>query len=338
MARIRSVKPELRTSHTVAAWPREVRYFWVLLWGYLDDHGGGVDDLRLIKADAFPLDDDLTPAILDEWIDMFVASGSVCRYEIRGRRYLHAPSWSDHQKPSHAGKPKVPPCPNDHSTDASKPDTRETRAQSSGNPREDYGNPRETPRHAREENHAKVTEQLGVFARVSGDSPESSRDPRDTLAPEQVAGSREQGAAARARTRVHTREDPPPQPTTNRETDNAILAITDATDATESEARQLIASVMNRDDPPRNLPGFLRRLGADGDLAHMLTRLRADNRAANPATHAYVDPDDIGVCQHPGPNGHPCGLRDSHSRHRFVGTATVELRTITPTSTTGGTR
>ena len=50
MARIRSVKPELRTSLTVAQWPREVRYFWVLLWGYLDDHGYGVDEPRLIKA------------------------------------------------------------------------------------------------------------------------------------------------------------------------------------------------------------------------------------------------------------------------------------------------
>ena len=41
MARIRSIKPELRTSLTAAEWPREVRYFWVLLWGYLDDHGYG---------------------------------------------------------------------------------------------------------------------------------------------------------------------------------------------------------------------------------------------------------------------------------------------------------
>ena len=43
MARIRSIKPELRTSLTVATWPREARYFWVLLWGYLDDHGYGLD-------------------------------------------------------------------------------------------------------------------------------------------------------------------------------------------------------------------------------------------------------------------------------------------------------
>ena len=59
----------LRTSLTAAEWPREVRYFWVLLWGYLDDHGRGVDEPRLIKADCFPLDDDLTATDIDKWLE-----------------------------------------------------------------------------------------------------------------------------------------------------------------------------------------------------------------------------------------------------------------------------
>ena len=71
MARIRSVKPELRTSLTVADWPREVRYFWVLLWGYLDDHGRGVDETRLIRSDCFPYDDDLTASDIDKWLELF---------------------------------------------------------------------------------------------------------------------------------------------------------------------------------------------------------------------------------------------------------------------------
>ena len=32
MARIRSIKPEMRTSITVSLWPREVRYFFILLF------------------------------------------------------------------------------------------------------------------------------------------------------------------------------------------------------------------------------------------------------------------------------------------------------------------
>jgi hypothetical protein len=116
VARIRSVKPELRTSLTAAEWPREVRYFWVLLWGYLDDHGRGVDEPRLVKADCFPLDDDLTAADIDKWLEMFATPrddepASICRYTIGGRHYMHAPRWANSQKPQHPTESKLPKCP-----------------------------------------------------------------------------------------------------------------------------------------------------------------------------------------------------------------------------------
>lgn len=111
MARIRSVKPELRTSLVVAEWPREVRYFWVLLWGYLDDYGRGVDDARLIKADCLPLDDDVTRHMVDEWVALIAKDGPLCRYAVNGKRYLHAPSWAEHQRPSHPAASRIPPCP-----------------------------------------------------------------------------------------------------------------------------------------------------------------------------------------------------------------------------------
>ena len=115
MARIRSVKPELRTSLTAAEWPREVRYFWVLLWGYLDDHGRGVDEPRLIKADCFPLDDDLTADDIDKWLELFATPrddepASICRYRVGTRRYLHVPRWRNHQKPQHPTDTKIPVC------------------------------------------------------------------------------------------------------------------------------------------------------------------------------------------------------------------------------------
>jgi hypothetical protein len=110
VARIRSVKPELRTSLTVAEWPREVRYLFVLLWGYLDDHGRGVDEPRLVKADCLPLDDDLTSDDVDHWLNVMAASGAVCRYSVGGRKYLHCPNWGEHQKPQHPKDSKIPPC------------------------------------------------------------------------------------------------------------------------------------------------------------------------------------------------------------------------------------
>jgi hypothetical protein len=117
MARIRSIKPEMRTSITVSMWPREVRYFFILLWGYLDDYGRGVDDELLIASDCFPRDRDITPERVDAWLEMMADSGPLCRYEVDGRQYLHAPNWREHQKPSHPTRSKVPPCPDDEPDD-----------------------------------------------------------------------------------------------------------------------------------------------------------------------------------------------------------------------------
>jgi hypothetical protein len=120
MARIRSIKPELRTSITVSLWPREVRYFFILLWGYLDDYGRGVDDELLIASDCFPRDRDVTPEVVDGWLETISEAGPLCRYEVDGRRFLHAPNWREHQKPSHPTRSKIPPCPEDEPEDFKK--------------------------------------------------------------------------------------------------------------------------------------------------------------------------------------------------------------------------
>ena len=117
MARIRSIKPEMRTSITVSLWPREVRYFFILLWGYLDDYGRGVDDELLIASDCFPRDRDITPERVNAWLELMADSGPLCRYEVDGKQYLHAPNWREHQKPSHPTRSKVPPCPDDEPED-----------------------------------------------------------------------------------------------------------------------------------------------------------------------------------------------------------------------------
>lgn len=119
MARIRSIKPELRKSLTAAEWPREVRYAWVLLWGYLNDYGRGHDDLRLIVADLFPLDRDVTEKKMDNWLRLMAAKPehgddeipALCRYEVGSRRYLHAIKWTSHQRVSHPYDTGIPPCP-----------------------------------------------------------------------------------------------------------------------------------------------------------------------------------------------------------------------------------
>lgn len=120
MARIRSIKPEMRISRTCAEWPRDVRYAWVLLWGYLDDYGRGVDDIRTLKADLFPLDDDVTNRKLDGWLTLMTQrtrwtqddrDPPLCRYRVGGIEYLHAVYWTEHQRVSHPGASRIPACP-----------------------------------------------------------------------------------------------------------------------------------------------------------------------------------------------------------------------------------
>jgi hypothetical protein len=118
MARIRSVKPSLRTSQVVAAWPFEVRYFWVLLWGYLDDLGRGMDIPKAISGDCFPLDGKVTPTVIDKWLTLMAETKidpnhdpPICRYEVNGRRLIHSVYWSEHQRPARPTPSQFPPCP-----------------------------------------------------------------------------------------------------------------------------------------------------------------------------------------------------------------------------------
>jgi hypothetical protein len=148
MARIRSVSPGLRTSETAAQWDREARYAWVLLWGYLDDYGRGVDNARVIAADCFPLDDDVTPQLMAHWMDLYEAGGSICRYEFEGKRYLHVLNWSDHQKPQHPSKVRIVPC-EQHELGARRRFLAERAAEHmrvSGNPHEGFVSPSPTSR------------------------------------------------------------------------------------------------------------------------------------------------------------------------------------------------
>lgn len=118
MARIRSIKPEIRRSLTVGGWPREVRLAFIYLWMYLDDDGRGHDDLRLIRSELFPLDDDVTIRKLDKWLHQMATDKNpenhwppLCRYEVAGRRYLHAVYWAEHQRINRPTSSALPPCP-----------------------------------------------------------------------------------------------------------------------------------------------------------------------------------------------------------------------------------
>jgi hypothetical protein len=113
MARIRSIKPEIRLSETFIAWPVEVSYFWIMLWGYVDDHGKGRDNAKLIVADTYPLDDSVTSEDVSAWLDVLAAAKVIQRYTVAGKNYIAVTNWSEHQRPSHPAKSVIPDPPRD---------------------------------------------------------------------------------------------------------------------------------------------------------------------------------------------------------------------------------
>lgn len=110
MARIRTIKPDAFTSDSLSSVPRGTRWTFAGLWTYADDAGRGRDDVRLIKAALYPLDDDVTLADVAEDLELLAGIGGICRYVVAGRNYLHMPKWG-HQKINRPTPAKSPPCP-----------------------------------------------------------------------------------------------------------------------------------------------------------------------------------------------------------------------------------
>jgi len=111
MARIRSVKPEICLSETMAQLPAELERTFVRLWTHCDDEGRCRDNPRLIKAAIYPLHDDIDHVRLDVELTNLADVGLIVRYALDGVRYLAVPSWREHQHPQRPQQSKIPPPP-----------------------------------------------------------------------------------------------------------------------------------------------------------------------------------------------------------------------------------
>ncbi len=110
MARIRTIKPDFFTSDTVAELSLRARLTWIGLWTYCDDHGRCRDNVKLIKAAVWPLDDVSLTNIEKDLADL-QACGVVYRYEIDAKQYLQITNWEEHQRVSHPTDSKIPAPP-----------------------------------------------------------------------------------------------------------------------------------------------------------------------------------------------------------------------------------
>lgn len=110
MARIRTIKPDAFLSESLSSVPRGARWTFAGLWTYLDDEGRGRSDARLIHAALYAIDDTTTVEDVANDLDAIESIGSVCRYEVAGRSYIHATRWH-HQKINRPTESRIPPCP-----------------------------------------------------------------------------------------------------------------------------------------------------------------------------------------------------------------------------------
>jgi hypothetical protein len=107
VARIRTYKPSFFRSEDVSVLPLRARLTWLGIWTQCDDQGRTKDNVKLIKADVWPLDP-VSLADIEEDLITLAGHGRIVRYEVDGQRYLEVVNWDDHQKISHPSKSKIP--------------------------------------------------------------------------------------------------------------------------------------------------------------------------------------------------------------------------------------
>lgn len=107
MARIRTIKPEFFTSETVADLAVRARLTWIGLWTYCDDYGRCRDNVKLVKAAVWALDDVSLVSIEKDLSDLHSA-GLILRYAVDGKSFIQVTNWTEHQKVSHPTASKFP--------------------------------------------------------------------------------------------------------------------------------------------------------------------------------------------------------------------------------------
>ena len=108
MARIRTVKPDLFGSYTMATVPVEARYLFVGIFTEADDEGLLIDSAKRLAGAIFPHDEKVTGVKVDRWLSDLHCIGSILRYEAQDGRYVYIPKWLDHQRISHPTPTKFP--------------------------------------------------------------------------------------------------------------------------------------------------------------------------------------------------------------------------------------
>lgn len=108
MARIRTLKPEMASDAKLAKVSRDARYTFVLLITQADDEGLVAAAHRQLLGQLYPLDEQVSAAMLLEWIEELVGI-DVLRWRATrdGAPVLELVNWSRHQRVDNKGRSQL---------------------------------------------------------------------------------------------------------------------------------------------------------------------------------------------------------------------------------------
>lgn len=110
MARIRYIKPEFWEDTDIAELSLPARLLYIGLWNFMDRRGVIEADVRLVKKNVFPYDDEITGKKITAFLAELVDEGFLSAVEHGGKRYYYCPTFQKHQNfhPSERNKYEIP--------------------------------------------------------------------------------------------------------------------------------------------------------------------------------------------------------------------------------------
>lgn len=119
MARIRTIKPDFWSHPKVGAVSRDARLLFLGLLNEADDEGRMRYHPKRLAGVLFPFDDDVSPGMLDVWVNELDRIGLVARYDVEGALYLEIPGFTEHQRINRPSPSTLPVNPHDSLTEVS---------------------------------------------------------------------------------------------------------------------------------------------------------------------------------------------------------------------------
>lgn len=111
MARIRTIKPEAFVSESLAEVTVEAERTFFGLLTQSDDRGRHRDNPAVIAGSLWPLRPEHTAVHVEDDLRQLAAAGLICRYTGCDRkRYLHFPTWDQHQRINKPSDSRQPVC------------------------------------------------------------------------------------------------------------------------------------------------------------------------------------------------------------------------------------